>query len=156
MALKLKRYKKEDIIVSLFMAVAILYPFFTGGLIFYEGVKRSSQERALMRETYKLLSGAEKCDREKAERISLFMSEELLARLGGVKGILRTCLKGSKSSAKLVDVEEEFLEEGKLFRLVATLKRREKGVAKEFKSVTVIAVEEDRGFRIIDVKISEL
>jgi hypothetical protein len=156
LALKLKRYSKEDLIVGVFMLLAILYPFIVAVYLFYEESVKSSQEKRIMRESYRLLSGVAECEQSLAERVAMFMSEELLLRLGGVKGILQRCLKERTSSQKLASIEEEFTEEGRLFRLVAVLKRRDKGVAKAFKSALVIAVEERDGFRIIDVKISRL
>lgn len=141
--------------MGFFVLMAMLYPFFISALIAYEDFKKSSQEMNTMRKTYRLLVGLEECSIPKAEEVAPFMSGELLSKLGGVKGLVRLCMK-ERGSSKVVAVKEDFSQEGSVFRLVALLKRREKGVAKAFKSVSVVAVEDSRGFRIIDVKINRL
>lgn len=155
MAVKLKGYKKEDLLVGFFVVIAILYPFLVAGLIFYEDFRRSSIEVSVMRKTYEFLVGLERCDRVKAEEIASFMSDELLSKLGGVRGMVQVCVR-ERSSEKVIGVSEELNREGRIFRLVATLKRREKGIAKPFKSVVVVAVEDRTGFKVVDVKISKL
>ena len=153
MALK-RRFRVEDIIIGIFVMLALFYPLFVIVLIEFEEKAPSSDRLNVMRDTYLFITGLEDCSPEVASHIASYMERELLHRVGGVAGLVRLCRQNRKSIKGTVSVRESIDEEGHTLVLTAEITFREKGIPRSKKKVRVIAFV-DENIKIRDIRYAE-
>ena len=114
-----KRPRLEDIVVGLFVFLAVLYPAFVAYLIHIRGEERGEVLETLRR-VYLVLMGAVDC--KESTEVSKLIEPDLLRRIGGEEGIKRICERNKEALGETFSLSERLERNGDLLKLEVEVK----------------------------------
>lgn len=124
MALK-QRVKFEDLIVGIFVVLALFYPILIA-LFIYSEKEEQTEEIYVLRTAYVFLAGFEGCPPKAAERIGEYMDTQLLKEMGGIDGLIELCNRNRLSFLEGALIEERIESRGSAVTLKAKMRGKEK------------------------------
>ena len=116
MALR-KRPRTEDLLIGVFVLLALLYPFIITLLIQMERENATLGWRERLRVTALFVAGLEECTPERALQIAEFFERDTLRKIGGPDSLIKLCLRNKSLVGDRLSLKEKVMGAGDIYTL---------------------------------------